>query len=148
NERLDTLWGSPWLHFKFGKLELDVPLCEKRVMTLSNVGGAYQLYHFVPVGDVNDFTFGENQLGVELMGHSEDDGTRYAATLMSSTNGETGLPLGRSYDGYLHVRQACLGPQLGLQRIASYGSVCLRPTFVLTSGSVPILDSVLGNSTY
>src|SRR5256712_12436227 len=148
NVRLDNLWGSPWLNFKFGKFELDVPLSEKRVMTLSNVGGAYQLYHFVPVGDVNDFTFGENQLGVELMGHSEDDGTRYAATLMSSTNGETGLPLGRSYDGYLHVSQAFLVPHLGLQRIGAYGSVGLRPTFFLTSGGVPIPGSGRGNRSF
>src|SRR5207244_4396360 len=48
NVRLDNLWGSPWLNFKFGKFEQDVSLSEKRMMTLSNVGGAYQLYHFVP----------------------------------------------------------------------------------------------------
>src|SRR5207244_6441861 len=72
NVRFDNLLGSPWLNFKFGKFELDVPLSEKRMMTFSNVGGAYQLYHFMPVGDVNDFSFGENELGVELMGHSAD----------------------------------------------------------------------------
>src|SRR5438445_3491113 len=70
NVRFDNIANSPWLNFKFGKFELDVPLSEKRMMTLSNVGGEFQLYHFVPVGgDINDFTFGENQLGVELMGH-------------------------------------------------------------------------------
>src|SRR2546421_5833523 len=119
NVRLDNLWGSPWLNFKFGKFEQDVPLSEKRMMTLSNVGGAYQLYHFVPPGDANTDEFaslGENQLGIELMGHSEDDHTRFAVSLLSSTNGTPGLPFGRSYDGYLHLSQGFLVPHLGLQR--------------------------------
>src|SRR5713226_7417673 len=117
NVRFDNLLGSPWLNFKFGKFELDVPLSEKRMMTFSNVGGAYQLYHFMPVGDVNDFSFGENQLGVELMGHSEDDHTRFAASLISSTNGGLGLPGGRTYNGYIHLSQAFMAGGLGLQRV-------------------------------
>lgn len=149
NVRLDNLWGSPWLNFKFGKFELDGPLSEKRMMTFSNVGGAYALYHFVPVGsDTNDFSYGENQLGVELMGHSADDHSRYAASLVSSTNGSTGLPGGRSYDGNLHISQAFLVPHLGLQRIGAYGTVGLRPTYFLTSGGEPIAGSGRGNRSF
>lgn len=137
NVRLDNLWHSPWLNFKFGKFELDLPLSEKRMMTLSNIGGIYQLYHFAPAGDaVNDevASFGENQLGVELMGHSKDDHTRYALSLMSSTNGAPGLLGGRSYDGYAHVSQGFLVPHLGLQRVGAYGWVGQRSTYFLTSG--------------
>jgi hypothetical protein len=148
NVRFDNLWGSPWLNFKFGKFELDGPLSEKRMMTFSNVGGAFQLYHFVPIGDVNDFSYGENQLGIELMGHSEDDHTRYAASLISSTNGGLGLPGGRSYDGNLHISQAFLAPHLGLQRIGAYGTVGLRPTYFLTSGGEPIPGSGRGNRSF
>jgi hypothetical protein len=35
NVRLDNLMGSPWLNFKFGKFEADLPLSEKRMMTRS-----------------------------------------------------------------------------------------------------------------
>src|SRR6266478_5720551 len=151
NVRLDNLWGSPWLNFKFGKFEQDVPLSEKRMMTLSNVGGAYQLYHFVPVGgDINDFTFGENQLGVELMGHSANDHTRYAASMISSTNGNLGLPAGRTYDGYLHLSQAFMAGGLGLQRVGAYGLVGFRPTFFETSGTdaTPIPGTGIGNRSF
>jgi hypothetical protein len=148
NVRFSNIAGSPWLNFKFGKFELDGPLSEKRMMTFSNVGGAYQLYHFVPIGDVNDFTFGENQVGVELMGHSADDHTRYAAALVSSTNGSLGLPGGRSYDGALHLSQGFLVPHLGLQRIGAYGAVGLRPTFFLTSGGEPIAGTGRGNRSF
>jgi len=151
NVRLDNLWGSPWLNFKFGKFEQDLPLSEKRMMTLSNVGGAYQLYHFVPPGDDNNDEFaslGENQLGIELMGHSENDHTRYAASLMSSTNGTPGLPAGRSYDGYLHISQGFLVPHLGLQRVGAFGWAGLRPTFFLTSGGVAISGAGRGNRSF
>src|SRR5512146_1373491 len=49
--RFDNLLKSPWLNFKFGKFELDNIISEKRIMNLSNEGGAYQLYHFIPAGD-------------------------------------------------------------------------------------------------
>jgi len=120
NIRLDNIKGSPWVNLKFGKFELDGPLSEKRMMSFSNTGGAYQLYHYVPVGDINDFTVGENQLGIELMGHSLDDHTRYAASLISSTNGGLGLPGGRSHDGFLHLSQGFMAGKLGLQREGHY----------------------------
>src|SRR5207237_8953535 len=81
--RLDNLWGSPWLNFKFGKFEQDVPRSEKRMMTLSNVGGAYQLCHFVPPGDANNdgsASLAENQLGLAPLGHSDADQTRFACS--------------------------------------------------------------------
>jgi len=64
-----------------------VPLSEKAHDEFSQRGGVISSYHFVPGGNINDFTFGENQLGVELMGHSANDHTRYAASMISSTNG-------------------------------------------------------------
>ncbi len=148
NVRFDNIKGSPWLNFKFGKYELDTPLTEKRIMTLSNNGGFYQLWHYAPSGDINDFTVGENQLGVEMMGHSLDDHTRYAASLISSTNGNLGLPGGRSYDGYLHVSQAFMLGKLGLQRVGAYGVTGLRPTYFLTQDGVPIPGTGRGNKSF
>ena len=152
NVRLDNIHGSPWLNLKFGKFELDGPVSEKRIMALSGVGGAYQLYHFVPGGDVNDFTFGENQLGVELMGHSLDDHTRYALSMVSSTNGNLGLVGGRSYDGYIHVSQGFMAGKLGLQRVGAYFFSGFRPTFFLTTTvggvSTPLPGTGQGNRSF
>jgi len=148
NVRIDNIKGSPWLNFKFGKFELDGPLSEKRMMSFSNTGGAYQLYHYVPGGDINDFTVGENQLGVELMGHSLDDHTRYAASLISSTDGNLGLPGGRSYDGYVHLSQGFMAGKLGLQRVGVFGVTGLRPTYFLTSGGEPIPGTGRGNRSF
>ena len=56
--------------------------------------------------------------GVEVMGHSLNDHTRYAFSLISSTNGELGLAGGRTYDYYAHLSQGFMAGKLGLQRIA------------------------------
>ena len=148
NVRFDNLHGSPWLNVKFGKFELDGPLSEKRMMSFSNVGGSYLYFHFVPLGDTNDFTFGENQLGVELMGHSLDDHTRFALSMVSSTNGNLGLAGGRSYDGYVHVSQGFMAGNLGLQRVGAYFLSGMRPTFFLTSGGEPIPGTGQGNRSF
>ena len=55
NVRFDNLLHSPWLNVKMGKFELDSFISEKRTLTLSANGGAYQLFHFIPVGDGNIF---------------------------------------------------------------------------------------------
>src|SRR5258708_20078384 len=103
-------------------------------MTLSANWGFYQLWHYLPIGgqDINDFTVGSNQLGVELMGHSLDDHTRYAASLVSSTNGSLGLPGGRSYDGYLHVSQGFMLGKLGFHRLGAHRVSRLLPPYFLT----------------
>src|SRR5579859_2019736 len=106
--RLDNLFGSPWLNLKLGKFELDNLLSEKRVLTLTGNGGIYQLYHFIPVGDGNIFgQIGDNQLGLEWMGHSADDRTRLSAALISSSDGNVGLITGaNSYTGFFTGSQA------------------------------------------
>ena len=76
--RFDNILGSKWLNFKMGKYELDLPVSEKRMLTLSNNGGFYYIYHFLPYGDSNFFGgIGDNQLGVELAGHNSNSYTRY-----------------------------------------------------------------------
>jgi hypothetical protein len=145
--RLDNLFGSPWLNLKFGKFELDNLLSEKRILTLTGNGGVYQLYHFIPVGDANIFgQMGDNQLGLEVMGHSANDRTRYSAALLSSNDGQVGLPYGaNSYSGFFTASQAFDLGRLGVSRIGAYAFVGLAPTQWLTSGGAPIGGSGTGN---
>ncbi len=133
--RLDNVFGSPWLNLKLGKFELDNMLSEKRILTLTANGGVYQLYHFRPVGDGNIFgQMGDNQLGLELMGHSYDDRTRYSAALLSSVDGNVGLPYGNAYTGFFTFSQAFDTGKLGVDRIGAYAMVGEAPTFYRTSG--------------
>src|ERR1700687_2381878 len=120
--RLDNLFGSPWFNLKRGKFELDNLLSEKRILTLTGNGGIYQLYHFIPLRDGNIFgQMGDNQLGVEVMGHSYNDRTRYSVALLSSNDGTTQLPYGaESYSTFIAGSQAFDAGKLGVQRLGFY----------------------------
>ena len=148
--RLDNLFGSPWLNIKLGKFELDNLLSEKRILTLTANGGIYQLYHFSPQGDGNIYgKIGDNQLGVELMGHSYNDRTRYSASLLSSSDGNVGLITGaNSYTGFFTASQAFDVGKLGVDRIGAYAMVGQAATYYLTSGGAPITGSGIGNKSF
>ena len=153
--RLDNLFGNTWFNIKLGKFELDNLLSEKRILTLTGNGGVYQLYHFMPVvnptfgRELNIFgQMGANQLGVELMGHSYNDRTRYSAALLSSNDGNVGLPYGNAYTGFFTASQAFDAGKLGVDRIGAYAMVGQASTYFLTSGGTTIPGSGLGNKSF
>src|ERR1700688_832940 len=123
--RFDNLFGSPWLNLKLGKFELDNLVSEKRILTLTSISGVYETYHFIPVGDGNIFgQIGDNQLGVEWMGHSLNDRTRVSAALLSSNDGNVNLTNGaNSYSGFFAASQAFDAGKLGVQRIGAYAMI-------------------------
>ena len=150
NVRFDNLFHSPWLNLKVGKFELDNIVSEKRVITLSSFGGSFNMYHFIPVGDGNIFgQMGDNQLGVEWMGHSMNDRTRLSAALFSSTDGNPDLSYGsNSYSAFFAGSHAFDVGKLGTDRVGFYAMVGDAPTTFLSSGGVPIPSSGLGNKTF
>jgi len=147
--RLDNLFGSPWINIKLGKFELDNLLSEKRILTLTGNGGIYQLYHFIPQGDGNIFgQMGDNQLGAELMGHSNNDRTRYSAAILSSVDGNVGLPYGNAYTGFFTFSQAFDAGKSGVDRIGAYAMIGQAPTYYLTQGGTPLAGAGLSNKSF
>lgn len=141
--RLDNLFQSSWFNLKGGKFELDNLQSEKRILTLSNIGGSYQNYHFQPLvtpgsssngfaaEGIYKFGIGDNQVGIEWMGHSKNDRTRISAALLNSNDGQPnftsnngGVPptfiTGKAYDGYFAASQAFEVGSLGLQRVGGF----------------------------
>src|SRR5438270_6837339 len=151
NARLDNLFHSPWLNFKLGKFELDNIVSEKRGLTLSASGGGYNLYHFIPVGDGNIFgQLGDNQIGVEWLGHSANDRTRLSVAVLSSTDGNPDLPYGsNSYSTFITGSHAFNVGKLGTDRVGFYVMTGQAPTSFLTDSSsgAPVLlpSSGVGN---
>jgi hypothetical protein len=153
--RFDNLKGSRWLNLRLGKFELDNMISEKRFLFLSSLGGSYQSYHFVPAGEsFNAFGLGDNQIGMELAGHSVNSYTRYSVAVLGSNDGNSGyasstaLPAGRSYDTYLTFSQAFQVGKLGLQRFGGYAYIGQRPTIALTQGGVAIPGAGYGNKPF
>jgi hypothetical protein len=149
--RFDNIARSPWLNFKLGRFELDNLLSEKRILTLTGNGGVYQTYHFIPQGDGNIFgQIGDNQLGIEYLGHSVNDRSRISASLVSSSDGNVNLSTGaNSYSGFFAGSQAFDTGRLGVQRIGFYAMAGEAATYYLTTGGgIPIAGSGIGNKSY
>jgi hypothetical protein len=146
NVRFDNLFHSPWLNIKVGKFELDSFISEKRTLTLSASGGDYQNFHFIPVGDGNIFgQIGDNQIGVEWMGHSMDDATRLSLAVFSSTDGNVDLPYGQNAYSMFVAGSHAFTTRLGKQRLGGYAMVGQAPTTYYTSDGTPIPGSGIGN---
>jgi hypothetical protein len=161
NVRFDNLLNSSWFNLKFGKFELDNLLSEKRIMTLSANGGFYQNYHFQPwmapgVPSASyGFGIGDNQIGMEWLGHSKNDRTRLSVSLLSATDGNPdfqsgiGGAAGRSYDVFVAGSRAFEAGRWGLQRVggfAYFGHAATYPQY--TSGGGAILGTGVGNEPF
>jgi hypothetical protein len=145
--RLDNIAHSSWINLKLGRFELDNLLSEKRILTLTGNGGIYQTYHFIPQGDGNIFgQIGDNQLGLEYMGHSVNDRSRVSAALISSSDGNVNLSTGaNSYTGFFTASQAFDLGRLGVQRVGFYAMAGEAATYYLTSAGVPIGGTGISN---
>jgi hypothetical protein len=152
--RFDNLKGSSWFNIKFGRFELDNLISEKRFLFLSSNGGLYQIYHFDNPGSSNNFGYGDNQIGVELAGHSANSYTRYSVSVLSSNEGGVnfttdvvpgGSPSNRTYDVNLAFSQAFNAPGppgqsgFGLERVGAFAYIGQRPTNFLTEGGAPLV---------
>jgi hypothetical protein len=147
NARIDNIGNSPWLNIRLGRFELNNLLSEKRTLWLTGNGGIYQTYHFIPVGDQNIFgQMGDNQFGIEYMGHSVNDRTRVSASLLSSNDGNVGLIMGaNSYSGFFTFDQAFDAGKVGTERVGVYAFVGEAATYYRTTAGVPIPGSGIGN---
>jgi hypothetical protein len=161
--RFDNLFGSTWANVKVGKFELDEPVSEKRLWTLSVNGGLYYIYHFLPAGDANIWGgLGDNQIGVEIAGHNSNSYTRYAFSVVSSLDGGVGQaygenlaypqgtfpPGGRTYDYYGHFEQGFNTPASGFLKVGGYGYFGFAPTYWQTTGGGASQLFGLGNKPF
>jgi hypothetical protein len=159
--RFSNILNSSWFNLKVGKFELDNLQSEKRILTLSSNGGYYQNYHFQPLVSVGvpevSYTFGigDNQLGIEWMGHSKDDRTRVSASLLNGTDGNpdfitgNGGVAGRAYSGFFAASRAFEVGNLGLQRVGGFAYIGQTPTYSrLQAGGADIPGLGIGNQTY
>jgi hypothetical protein len=144
--RFDNILGSTWLNIKMGRFELNNLLSEKRMVQLTGDGGIYQTYHFIPQGDGNIFgQMGDNQLGLEYVGHSYNDRTRVSAALLSSADGNVNLTFGNAYSGFFTFDQGIDAGKLGVDRLGAYVFAGEASTYFRTTGGVPIPGSGIGN---
>jgi hypothetical protein len=109
--RFDNLKGSPLLNFKAGIFEPDIPFPTKRILTLTT---DYLIYNYHPPGSVVEMGLGENQTGVELMGHQDAVGLRYSVAVVEGDNTELGQKEPFKPDLFESVTYRISGHRVGL----------------------------------
>jgi hypothetical protein len=136
--RFDNLFGSSWLNLRIGKFELDEPASAHRGVALTY---GYAVYGAHPQGSVVPFDMGENQVGIEIDGHSSRSTTRYSLSI-TSINGGEGLS-GNGWSApmvYGHLQQAFElgGAFLPWVRLGVLGAVGWWPTSCKTDNGADI----------
>ena len=82
---------------------------------------------------------GDNQLGMEISGHSLNDRTRYSVALLSSNDGTPNLPSKNAYSTFITASRAFdAGYEGGVDRVGGYLFLGNGPTYNLTSFGAPL----------
>src|SRR5712671_4981710 len=93
NVHLESYWAyfsrvienSDWLNIRVGQHEVDLPASAHRPLSLSDGYLLYSYHPGAPGGsNLSAYDMGENQKGVEFLGHDQTDLTRYSISVFSA----------------------------------------------------------------
>lgn len=136
--RLSNLGGSSWANFKLGKHEVDLPRSAHRPWNLSSTG--YLIYGYHAPGSASLYDMGENQRGVEWVGHDRGSFTRAAVSVFNVEESPGSRDVFDTPGVYAHVTREWLFDGYGLSafRIGVFGSYTTWPTNSLSLDGEPI----------
>ena len=152
NVHLESYWAyfsrvisnSDWLNIRIGQHEIDLPASGHRPLSLTDNYLLYSYHPGVPGGsNLSSYDMGENQRGLEFLGHDQSDLTRYSVSVFSAHDslGSRAALSSPSYYGhfqkYFHFKE---GP-ISEFEVGVWGVQANYPTEFLTSGGVPIPGS-------
>jgi hypothetical protein len=160
NVHLESYWAyfsrvfanSDWFNVRVGQFEIDLPASAHRNLELTDSYLLYSYHPAIPQGQNNTgppggntagYDMGQNQRGVEIVGHDKDSQTRYTVTVFSaydslgSTNGLNSPSFYGHLQKYFRVNQ---GP-VSQAEVGFWGAVVNYPTQFLTNNGSPIPGS-------
>lgn len=152
NAHLESYWAyfsrvfknSDWFNIRVGQFEIDLPASSHRNLELTDSYLLYSYHPSVPGGaNIAGYDMGQNQRGVEFVGHDKDSQTRYTLTVFSaydSLGSSNGLS---SPSFYGHVQKYFRfneGP-VSQAEVGVWGALANYPTEFLTTGGTPIAGS-------
>jgi hypothetical protein len=136
--RFDNIFRSSWANLKIGKHEVDLPRSAHRPWNLSSTG--YLIYGFHANGSVNVYDMGENQRGIEYVGHDRGSLNRVALSVFD-VEGSPGSRNAFDTPGfYFHATHEWVfdSSSISVARVGVFGAYATWPTTTLTSGGEPI----------
>ncbi len=152
NVHLESYWAyfsrviqnSDWLNFRVGQFEIDLPASAHRNLELTDGYLLYSYHPSVPGGvNIAGYDMGQNQRGVEIVGHDRDSLARYTLTVFSAHD-SLGSSHGLSSPSfYAHLQKYFRfgdGP-VSQAEVGLWGALANYPTQFLTNGGAPIPNS-------
>jgi hypothetical protein len=152
NVHLESYWAyfsrviknSDWLNIRIGQFEIDLPASSHRNLEMTDSYLLYSYHPSVPGGaNISAYDMGENQRGIEIVGHDRDSLTRYAISVFSahdSLGSSNGLS-SPSFYGHLQKYFRFNEGPVSQFELGVWGALANYPTQFLTSGGTPIPGS-------
>jgi hypothetical protein len=152
NVHLESYWAyftrlignSDWFNLRVGQFEIDLPASSHRNLELTDSYLLYSYHPSVPGGsNLAGYDMGENQRGVEIVGHDANSLTRYTATIFTAHDSLGSANAFDSPSFYGHFQKYFRfgdGP-VSQAEVGVWGALANYPTEFLTSGGVPITGS-------
>ncbi len=139
--RFDNLFGSSWLNLKVGRHEVDLPLSAHRPWNLSSTG--YLIYSFHANGSASIFDMGENQRGIEYMGHDRGSLNRVSFSVFNVEESPGSRNVFDTPGFYFHATHEWVfdSSSLSSAKLGVFAAYSNWPTTSLTSGGEPILGT-------
>ena len=136
--RFSNLGGSPWANLKLGKHDMDLPRSAHRRWDHSSAG--YLIYGYHSPGSVSLYDLGENQRGIEWVGHDRGSLTRAVVSVFNVEGSPGSRGVFDTPGVYAHVTRHFLFDGYGLSafQVGSFGSYTAWPTTTLTQEGEPI----------
>jgi hypothetical protein len=136
--RFDNLMQSSWLNLLVGRHEVDLPRSAHRPWNLSPTG--YLLYSYHSPGSASLYDLGENQSGVQWVGHDRGSLTRASVSVFNVEETPGSRNAFNTPGVYAHVTKQWLVERTGLSavQIGGFGSYTTWPTSSLTLNNQPI----------
>src|SRR5580700_8031001 len=147
NVHLESYWAyftrlignSDWFNVRIGQFEIDLPASAHRNLELTD---SYLLYSYHPsvpgATSVSAYDMGQNQRGVEFVGHDADSQTRYTFTVFSAQDslGSGNAVSSPSFYGHVQKYFRFKEGLVSQAEVGAWGAVANYPTTFLTSGGV------------
>ena len=136
--RFSNILDSSWFNLKIGHHEVDLPRSAHRPLNLSGAG--YLIYGFHAAGSLSTYSMGDNQDGVEWVGHDRGSRNRVAVSVINVADSPGSKGVFNTPGIYFHAtHQSILDSSVvSGARLGVFGSDATWPTTFLTSNGVPI----------
>jgi hypothetical protein len=136
------LFHSDWFNVRIGQFEVDLPASSHRPMSLTSGYLMYSYHPNTPTGDNRaGYDMGENQRGIEFVGHDELSMMRYSLSVFTPMDsfGTQSAFNSASYFGHVQRFFRVKNSAVSEFEVGLWGGVANYPTaFPLTSGGEPI----------